>query len=443
MNTIFIKDTDEIKKLIAKKHPVLFVGSRTSTVIPYEKIEMILGDTNLADLSKLEKKMDLDENGNLRVSGAVTWADAMDFCKRNGRKVMTSPTEELALCLSGIATSATGERCFGYGTLRDQIVDLTFIDGLGNEQKFKASEPIDELSLFDDPDARVALSAYQFEYIPYSMFKNAPFPRFEKSIDLLIGTEGQLGVVTEATFKTVPWSEAMYLFIKLPKWEENYEPHLEVFEKVQGLRSLIYACELIDDNSSKYLPEDKKIASDCDLIFLEICQDRFEEVYDKFVGQLKLTSADNIFELSAKKCREFRMNIPRYIFEANQHMKVSKVGTDVQVKPGDFSKLMDIYRSWSKLELGYNLFGHFGDAHLHFNFMPSEAEYPYTQDLLEEFYKEVFAMKGSPFAEHGVGILKRRFIEQFYSDNQRQMFKLLKEHFDPENIFFPQGFFSF
>lgn len=116
------------------------------------------------------------------------------------------------------------------------------------------------------------------------------------------------------------------------------------------------------------------------------------------------------------------------------------MGTDVQVKIEDFSKLFDIYRDFSKTSVIYNLFGHFGDAHLHFNFMPKPEQTEKCLQLFQQMYKEIKTLAGSPFAEHGIGVIKQKFIADYWSDPQRNTFKELKKLHDPYNQFFPQGF---
>ncbi|MCR9204806.1 MAG: hypothetical protein NXH75_09525, partial [Halobacteriovoraceae bacterium] len=117
-----------------------------------------------------------------------------------------------------------------------------------------------------------------------------------------------------------------------------------------------------------------------------------------------------------------------------------KKGTDVQVKAESFQGLMEYYREMSKVGVGYNLFGHFGDAHLHFNYMPMPNQINTCQTSLENLYQWVKETKGSTFAEHVIGLLKKKFIKPYFEDTHYKMFSYLKEKMDPEEIFFPQGF---
>ena len=61
---------------------------------------------------------------------------------------------------------------------------------------------------------------------------------------------------------------------------------------------------------------------------------------------------------------------------------------------------------------------------------------------LELLYAEVLKWHGSPFAEHGIGLLKKKFIAPFYNEHQQCVFRELKSLFDPKGQFFPEGFMS-
>ena len=438
LNKITINSRESLSKHVLSKRPTFYYSSATSTVIPYDKIESYLspldGDELVwANLSTMPEDMKLSDDGELTISGPVCWKTAKQFCRSKGRDIMTSPTEELASILSGLATSATGERCFGFGTLRDQVTSIEFCNGRGEFRWVSSSDSADK---FD------SLESYCKSFEKFNTFKNAPFPRIEKSTDFLIGTEGQLGVITQAKIKTTTFIERTFIFLKLPRWEEDMRPHLEVFDKVQSFRDRIFSCELLDFNSMNSLPDSEKVSVDGDLIFLEVLSDSFDSIYEELICELSLISDENIFEISSNRCHELRMNVPRYTFERNSRMGVVKKGTDVQVLGKDFKKLLEFYKDLSSKGIEYNLFGHFGDAHLHFNFMPTTLQVDECQTYLEDLYRLVVELKGSPFAEHGIGLIKQKFIPQFWDKSQYSLFKELKNKYDPENIFFPLGFLN-
>lgn len=441
---VYVKNLEQLSDEINKGEPLMFVGSRTSTVIPYDTFtESEVGSiTKLVDTSLLKKEIVIKETPKeviLVISGGVSWLDLKIFCAENDLFPLTSPTEENALVLSGIATSATGERCFGFGTLRDQVRRIKYMNFKGEIKSLdsdKAFESDINLSIFNK---------YKQDYQSrFKLFKNGPFPRFEKETDLMIGTEGQLGVITEAEVVVKKKVDNCFIFVQLDKWESNYDLHLEILNWVQGKRDRIYACEILDSNSLSVLPEDESPidSRDVDLIFLEVSINDMEDIFECLVSDLPSIDENKVFSMDASRCQRLRLSVPRYTFERNSQMGVLKKGTDVQVSKECFSNLLDLYRDFSKVGISYNLFGHFGDCHLHFNFFPKKNEEPSCDELLKSFYQEVKKLSGSPFAEHGIGLFKQKFIKDFYESFHYEVFELLKKKYDPDNIFFPSGFMS-
>ena len=431
----YFNNLSDLRSHLKTHEPSLYVSSATSTVIPFEALEKVL-DPKVAvcDLSGIKGSLELGEEG-LIVKGHVTWKEAKEFCQSRGYQILTSPTEELAGVLAGIATSCTGERSFGYGNLRSQVKSIKYLDYNGDEKVLLATDDFKH-------DGLSKLSEYQKAFKHYANYKNAPYPRFEKAIDLMTGTEGQLGVITEAVLKIKKAFNETYLFFKLPKWTEDFSPHLEIYEKVQKFRDRVFACEFLDYQSLEYIPSSENPAPGMDLIFLEIDQNDFEAIYEELVSTLKLVNDDQIFEMSGSKCRALRVLVPRSIFEMNSRMGVTKKGTDVQVDGEHFKHLLNTYKEMVQLGVKSNLFGHFGDAHLHFNYMPTPSQEELCLKKFDELYAKVLTWNGSPFAEHGIGVLKKKFIAPFHHDVHLITFRELKKIHDPYNQFFPQGFMS-
>jgi glycolate oxidase len=430
---------DDLKGHLLTHAPGFYHSSKTSTVIPYDKIESFLNwnkadNFYICDLSGLPRHMELTSDSNLVVRGAVSWEDAKMFLKSKGRNLKTSPTEQLALITAGVATSCTGERCFGFGTLRSQIARLRYLDFNGEEKELFRNNPFQSNSFY--------LNSYKADFKHYEIFKNAPYPRFDSAVDLMIGTEGQFGIVTEAEIETAENEDVTYVFILLPHWEENYEPHMEIFNAVQSYRPSILSCEILDSNCMNYFKPEERLGNNQDVIFLEVKSSAFEDIASQVLSRLCLTSHDNIFKIAENKFHHVRAGAPQTIFEENSKMGVVKVGTDVQVTADKFIDLLNLYREFSKLGVRYGLFGHFGDAHLHFNYMPSKEQSAQCEDEFRKLYNKVYEWRGSPFAEHGIGLIKQEYIKRYYGPNQLGLFHDLKKEHDPYNQFFPQGFMS-
>jgi FAD/FMN-containing dehydrogenase len=433
--------TEELARLICAGENLFFTGSRTSTVVPYEKIENYFPfETRWVSLERMPKKMELIGDDRVRVSGAVNWQELRAFLHASGHLMLTSPTEELALVLSGLATSATGERAFGFGTLRDQVSRVVYMDGKGNTEELSSNEDIGKHRYFNSSGGQKILRQYQEAYNRYQGFKNGPFPRLEKSSDLMIGFEGQLGAIVEADLKVIRDSSRQFVFIKLPFWEKDDSLHLKLHQAMQPLRGKVAAFEILDWQSYCAVPSDKRPGENCDLLFIELFEHSADEVIEQVMACLPADRHDQVFLMPEAEVRKLRMDVPRFTFERNSQAGVVKIGTDAQVTTTKFSALLDYYRKWTKLGHAYNLFGHFGDSHLHFNFLPTKDRFNQCQALLPDFYAWVRENQGSPFAEHGIGVLKKKFISQFYDERVRVMFSHLKMQMDPARRFFGNGF---
>ncbi len=441
---VFFKNFEEVVSTIKRREALFCSGSMTSTVLPYSTLSETLGEKNITwgDLSNLPKNIELTNDSYVKVEGSVSWSELTQFLKNYKRKPMVTPTEKLALVTAGVATSATGDRSFMFGPLKKQVENITYLNFQG--ETVKLSKNVSLNHFFEQEDERKILEAYQAEGKIYADFKNPPFPRMEKEIDLMVGTEGQLGIIKSVELKTLADFNLKYFYIELPRWEENFEYHLTILHKVQHLKESLFSVEFLDSNSLKYLPTefDNLKSKKCDLLFLEILEEQFETVYEQLFVELQEQSlTEIIYAISEEKYLLIRNLVPLKINETFQRQKIQKIGTDVQVKTKNFKDLLTFYRLAQNLDIPYALFGHFGDAHLHLNLIPNtQNEVQKCEAYLAELYDRVLTWQGSPFAEHGIGLKKQQYIKPFHSETQKKMFALLKKKFDPYNQFFPLGF---
>jgi len=446
MEIFYPKSIKELQEFIRLGKPCLYYSSRTSTVIPFDRLETLfkVDELTLCDLTSMPKKIIFEQNNCVSIEGPVTWKELKVEALQRGFRIKTMPTEDLATVLAGLATSCTGEHAFGFGTLRSQVMECTYLNYNGQQCKLSSKESFEnELKkLLNESQYTLVknnLLEYQKQFVKYESFKNAPFPRMQFATDLMIGTEGQLGIITNAKIEIEKMESIEHFFITVPRWEVNGDVHIKLMELVQKFRGKILAVEFIDWNSQVFLPQDVQIANNEDCVFFEIRSEYFDEIYQDLFLQIPGINEDKIFQFSEAKFHQFRASIPRLINEFNSRNGILKKGTDVQVEKSQFKELLSTYRLWSKLGIKYNLFGHFGDAHLHFNFLPLPHQVQIVQKVLDSFYLELSSKVASPFAEHGIGFLKKYYIKDFYNEKVITFFADLKSLYDPKSQFFPYG----
>ncbi|MBF0315177.1 MAG: FAD-binding oxidoreductase [Oligoflexia bacterium] len=482
LEQVRICDLDALKKHIHTRIPTIYTASKTSTVIPFELIEQerfhfrpvaTIARLVLADLTMLPKRITLLENCLVRLEGAVTWEELRLFLKEQGLDLKVAPTDESASVLGGVATAASGERSFAFGNVRAQIVAVEFMDYKGEVQRLLRAKKLHSDALIDFVPYQQKLAAYHQHH-----FKNPHAPYMEYESDLMIGTEGQLGVIVAIEMEVTSLVDHSYFAIMLPRWEKGHFWHQQIFNFLQQFcrkdnkdnteeAPLVWAAEFLDANSLTLLRmSDQESVLKCidnfppdqDVLFLEVTSAALDDFYDKLIAFFEnennesnehVLSMDRIMQLPCEDYHCLRVAVPRTIQESNARKGVTKKGTDLQVAAHDFPKLLDLYLEARKIEESY-LFGHFASAHLHFNFTPKSSDghaISKCDQFLEELYKKIALKKDpfvlcSPFAEHGVGVLKKKFMQDFYGEVEQELFKKLKDRYDPYRQFFPHGFMS-
>lgn len=423
-NLLHISSEQQLAEKISSKIPALYLSSQTSTVLPLEKfsnIEQVISVVNLP------KKMKVDiESMSVEVHGPVTWGEVEQELASLNLILPSAPTAKTATILAGLATSCTGETSFHFGTLRECIDWIEFIDCEGKKRKF-SSQSTEVLASLEN------FLPYFETQKAYASFKNGPFPKFIKDTDLLIGTEGQLGVITGACFKVHPKPIAHYVLIPTGDWKADASELLSERKRLLEFRDKIFSLEFFDKSCLSLIPDAPLKQSD--YIAVEIQEDDIELVFDIHDEGLAI--------LESTKWHDLREQIPIQINETLASRSIIKKGTDVQASEENFEDLLGFYRNFTNQVKENYLFGHLGDRHLHFNFLPHKGEVELVDNLLKNFYHDLATFGGySPFAEHGIGLLKQEFIHNFWYDSQYELFKELKDRFDPDRIFFPSGFMN-
>jgi D-lactate dehydrogenase (cytochrome) len=183
-------------------------------------------------------------------------------------------------------------------------------------------------------------------------------------------------------------------------------------------------------------------------VFSEICfnsEEEFAEIFE-ILGTLAAECGGDIEDSSAgvepkdlRDIKMFRHAIPEMINATIakrkiQHPGLHKVATDMAV-PDEFLK--PVFRLYKDVLLGegldFAIFGHVGNNHFHVNILPAdEAQLAKAKKAYLEIAKQVVQMQGAVSAEHGIGRIKKEFLEIQYSAEILKDFAKIKAAFDPK-----------
>lgn len=262
--------------------------------------------------------------------------------------------------------------------------------------------------------------------------------------DLFIGSEGTLGVITEAVLKLEPLPRARLTFFAplaslsavemlFTKLEAAFGPSLTAYELIG--RSPLAAVLAEEMHEAPFEPADWQVLADVSLFGDEAEEVRAGDALETLLmdeiesGRL-LNAVLARSETQAAALWAIREGIPGAVKRRGGNVK-----HDVSVPR---SKLVGfVVETVKELEARFpgiepSIFGHYGDGNLHFNVGPKTA-FAHEEEIHETVYRAVLAAGGSIAAEHGVGAMKVEALQASKSPSELALMRTLKRTLDPEN----------
>jgi glycolate oxidase len=349
------------------------------------------------------------------VQPAVITADLQAAVEKRGLFYPPDPASRADNFIGGnIATNAGGPRCLKYGVTRDYVLGL-------------------EIVLADGTVIRTGGRTH----------KNKTGFDLTR---LFVGSEGLLGIVTEATLKLIP----------LPPFRATmavgFSSMKNAVGALQGILAagfLPSALELADEftlaAAAKYTKNDR----------LGVCKAHLIVELD---GQKKsvrgeLPAVERVIRKHQPlfvergwgdaECEKI-WQVRRVFSTALKATGLKKLNEDIVVPRG---RLEDLFRFTARLQrkikLAIACFGHAGDGNIHVNIMldlTDAAAVKRGHAALDELFRQVLAWNGSITGEHGIGLAKKRWWPLAVSKEVRELHRALKKTLDPNGILNPGKF---
>lgn len=414
---VFVETIEEIQNVVkyanANKIPIVSRGAGTNMVGAC----LCSNGGIVLNFSKMNNILDISaDNMTIKVQPGAVLGEIKERVEKLGLFFPPDPSNFKVSTIGGaIAQSSGGALAFKYGTIKDYVLSLKVVTADGRLLVLGADTIKDS-------------SGYHLN-------------------QLMIGSEGTLGIVVEATLKLIPKPEAKKTVIS---YFADVDKSIEAVNKI--LTSNIYpaAIEFMDKNSINTVEDYVKCGLNKNaacMLLIEIDGElnSVEKESQKLYKILEQYYALDTCILEVNEAEQV-WNARHSSFAAASRLAPDVISDDIIVPRKNLTQIIKSCGSiCEKYDLKVCLVGHIGDGNIHPQIvlnMENEDEYRKYCDAKAEIYKLVQELGGTISAEHGIGVEKLPYLEKIINKDTLEYMRFIKQLFDPNNILNPGKIFK-
>ena len=481
----------DVAALVASGARILPIGAQSSLTGGATPMGEVVLDTQRFD------RIGRIGNDEVTVEAGVPIATLQAALARGDAFYPPAPTFDGAFAGGVVATNAAGAATFKYGTTRDWVRGLTVVLASGDVLDIRRGETTAHLDGWFEVEAaggvrRVPVPTYRMPDVVKCSAGYFAEPEMDL-IDLFIGSEGTLGVITDITFAVItPAPRRVMLWI--PVANEAAAIALAASLRDAGLACRasdgaegvdIAAIEHLDARSLAIaredgapwrlgvdlpngaaaaliaqveVPGDSAAATDPESAYGEIAGALADDAPDvplvrlcrvlAEAGALDRTEmvlpGDTRRQAALLSLREAAPEgVNRRVGEAKRRTgaPISKTAADMIVPFERFADSLALFRSaFGARGLDYAVWGHISDGNVHPNVIPRTLDdVTGGREAILECGRRIVRLGGSPLAEHGVGrsTVKQALLRQLYGDAGINEMRAVKAALDPHGVLAP------
>lgn len=265
---------------------------------------------------------------------------------------------------------------------------------------------------------------------------------------LLVGSEGTLAVITEATLKLIPPPKAKKTMLAM--YRDLYGAARTVSKIIED-RIIPATLEFMDNSTIRVVDDFAKLGLPHDMeAILLIEQDGDPETVERDIERIReicmLEQADQVEVASNREEAEKLLMARRSAFTALARLRPTTILEDATVPR---SKIADMVLRINEIAQKYQVtiatFGHAGDGNLHPTAMTDarDTEEIHRVELaFAEIFEAAIELGGTITGEHGVGIVKAPYLEWKVGMAGMEVMRGIKDVFDPHHILNPGKIFA-
>lgn len=336
-----------------------------------------------------------------------------DAAKPHGFFWPPDPSSALFSSIGGnIATSAGGPHAVKYGTTREHVLGLKAVTGAGDF---------------------ITTGCYTTKgVVGYDLTR------------LLIGSEGTLAVITEATLKLMALPGAV---AGITAHFRDLPSCTSAIVKIMSLPQLPSALEFLDSGSLNLIrgryPD--MLPSDTHAMLMIEVDGSNNDIPDAITAILGACQADELILASQVENTTALWKARKALSPLLREIAPRKINEDVVVP---VTALPEFLSGLTRLSAQYRLsnvnFGHAGNGNIHVNLLinPDDPdEVARAEQCLNKIFDLVINLRGTLSGEHGIGSEKRAFVTKEVDGATLDLMKNIKRLFDPNNILNPGKLF--
>ncbi|KKK35079.1 FAD-binding protein [Salinicoccus sediminis] len=412
-----VMSTEEVQRImeIADQHEIPVCARGASTSLSGGPLPVHGGI--VLDFSQWDTKLEIyPDDLIMKVSPGVRTGDIHELAEAHNLMYPPDPSSSSICTIGGnLAENAGGPRGVKYGVTKDFVIGLEIVTADGKVLRTGGST-----------------------------VKNVTGYDLTK---LIVGSEGTLAVITEATLRLIPKPSdtrtAMIIFEDLYTAGKSISKILTSGVRPSKMEILDHnAINKVEDYAGLDLPREAaaiilvEVDGDPDVLVKEL------RIVEKALSEI---GVENV-QVASDKEEEARLwQVRKLVSPAVVSSGYTKISEDATVP---LSRIPDMFRKIDEIKKKYDLnivvFGHAGDGNLHPTIntnMRDPEEVERVEQAVEEIFNYAIELGGTLSGEHGIGTMKKAFLVREMGEEGVEFQKAIKRALDPKNILNPGKIF--
>ncbi len=373
----------------------------------------------IIDTTLMNHFLELDEeNLTLTVEPGVLLMEISKYVEEHDLFYPPDPGEKTATIGGNISTNAGGMRAVKYGVTRDYVREL-------------------EVVL---PDGRIVTFGGK-------IVKNSSGYDLK---DLIIGSEGTLGIITKATLKLLPLpKKTISLLIPFPDLSTAIKTVPAIIKAKCIPTAIEFMQKEVISDAESYLGSKFPDSSADAYLLLKFDGQSTQEIEGYYDGAAQIClerGAKDIFISDTAERDETIWKARGAFLEAIKNSTTDMDEVDVVVPRSNVSEMVEFsHKLQEKVGARIKCFGHAGDGNLHIYVLKDDLTEEQWKNKLNEAMDHMYAkakeLDGEVSGEHGIGYAKKEYLHRSLDPISIELMRGIKKVFDPKNLLNPGKIF--